>query len=409
VVAPKVTRPDRSGGSTSVGGPTKALRGSLQSVIAFVGTRFDLTDVSADGLHDPDRRQLAESAVDQSLTQLEGAGEIESSEVEALREAALREAVGLGALEILLADNAIREVVIEGPQQVFADRGDGLKSTGLVFSTGAMLSTIGLRLVAQAGIAPSFNESVYRATLPYGPQVTVILPPVAVRGPVLEIRRMSAEVNADDLVRLGVLNGDMLELLRTAVLARRNIVVAGPAGSGVTTVLGAIASFIDATQRVVLVEDVPDLPFDREQVISLAAGQRLGGPGLGELVRQASKLRADRLVIDDVRGGELYDVFSVLSTRRPGNLVGVHAETEQALSSLPSLVRRGSTLSHDDAASLTAEVVQLLVALDVTDEGKPRVSRIVETTRKGKEREVHELWVSEDGSFVPKDTPSFSG
>jgi pilus assembly protein CpaF len=391
---------------------TTGMRGArvaIQALIGQVNTRFDGSDTSVAALHDAERRQHAEATVNAVADEMSAAGELQGVNFEMVKEAVLREVIGLGALEPLLAESTVREVVVEGPGQVLADHGAGLKPTGLVFSSSAQLTTIALRLIAQAGGEVTGRDPMIRVTLPYGPQVTVVLPPVAVRGPIIEIRRMAPNVSADDLVDMGMMNNEMLELLRTAVQARRNIIVVGPAGSGVTSVLGATAGFIDNSQRIVTVEEVPDLPIDRDHVISLACGNRTGGPRLGEVVRQAAQLRSDRLVIDDVRGGELFDVFSVLSARRPGNLVGVHAETEQALSHLPALVRRGSALSQEDAAQLTSQVVHLLVALDVDTEGKGRVSRIVEMNVRAGERTVKDLWAFEDGKFASKGAPSFSG
>ena len=219
---------------------------------------------------------------------------------------------------------------------------------------------------------------------------------------------MTTATGPADLVKAGLLDTKMLELLRGAVAAHRNVVVVGPAGSGVTMVLSALASYIDKAERIVTVEDVPDLAIEREHLVSLAASSHVGGPQLRHLVRQAASMRADRLIVDDVSGGELFDVFSVLAARRPGSIVGVHAETDHALSHLPLLVQRGSDLSKDDAATFTAEVANIVVSLAVDDDGDGVVSRIVETQVKAGDRQVKDLWVHEGGRFVSKGTASFA-
>jgi len=207
----------------------------------------------------------------------------------------------------------------------------------------------------------------------------VVLPPVAIRGPIIEIRRMAPGPAADEMVKQGVLNKEILDLVRDAISARRTIAVLGPVGAGVTTLVGALTSLFSEEDRIVSAEDVPDLSIGRDGVVSLGTGGAGSGVRLRDVVRQAALMRADRIVVDDLRGNDTCDVFSELAARPGGDLVGIHGQGPAGM----ELVRQAKLGSHGAngaAAELVARAVQLVLELERDEEGSHRVVRVTEIT-----------------------------
>jgi pilus assembly protein CpaF len=283
---------------------------------------------------------------------------------------------------------------------VLADIGRGLELVPGHFSSPNAVVVIARRLLAQAG-RDLTGQSVYQASLPYGPQVTVILPPVAVRGPIIEVRRVGAGFGPDALTARGIMSADMLEVVRNAIASHRNIVVAGPVGSGVTTVLGAIADMIDETERLVTVEGVPDLRVSRQNVVCLGTGA-VNGLGLGSLVQQAGRMRADRLVVDDVKGADALEVLTEVASRKPGNLIGVHVSPGMAdPAHIRALMRLRTSAPQDVLDTLIAGSMHLLIELGQAEDGSRRVVRMAEVVdSKGAGVEVQDLFRF-DGDFKP--------
>lgn len=350
----------------------------LHALMAKLAQDFDVFDARAESLRDAARWAAAERAIDRTLRALVLEGVLdEGAEHTSLPSAALREAVGLGVIESLLADERVREIHVSGPSHVTADRGSGLEPVEGGFSDVAMLLTVIRRLLAQAGVPFDPARPVHEAVLPYGPHITVILPPVAVRGPVLEIRRAPKAITMQELVATGVLSFEMSQAIERAVTGRKNVFVVGPTGSGVTTVLSGIASIVPKKERVVVVESVPDLSLDRPGVVSLASGRVESGATLAQLVVTGSRLRADRLVIDDVGADELAIVLGALAGREGGHLVGVHATRDPDVVAPIRLLAR---VGGKDAAvldDLLARTVHLLVEVDTSKDGR-HVTRLAE-------------------------------
>jgi pilus assembly protein CpaF len=229
-----------------------------------------------------------------------------------------------------------------------------------------------------------------------------------VQGPILEIRRTARGASADDLVGKGVMNKAMLDVLKEAVARRRNIAVVGTVGAGVTTVLGAIASLCNDGERIVTAEDVPDLTIDREHVISLATGSSRSGLSLVDVVRQASRLRSDRLVVDDVHGDNAFDVLTEAASRGEGTFLGLHcAGGEDPVAAVSLLARLGGRLTDATLGGLLSRAVHLLVQVARTDEGR-RITSINELSS-GNDGSLksNSLFVY-DGEFAATGRPSFA-
>jgi pilus assembly protein CpaF len=264
------------------------------------------------------------------------------------------------------------------------------------------------RLLAQAGVTVDPSRPIHEGMTPDGVRVLAVMPPVALRGPVIELRRSARVVQPQDLVDRGYVSGDMLELMRTAVRGRRNVVVSGPVGSGVTTLLAGIAGLTSDTERLVTVEDVPDLSIPRRHVIGLSTGGP-SGLTLRQVLQQANRLRCDRMVIDDVRGVEARDVLVTMASRRDGMLVGVHASSAQdALGHLELLARLESGSPSVAVRQLIAEAVHLLVQVSRLEDGTRRVTAITEVVGLSDGQiETQDLYVWQDEFLSTGNEPRF--
>jgi pilus assembly protein CpaF len=208
-----------------------------------------------------------------------------------------------------------------------------------------------------------------------------------------------------ELTTRGVLNEEMADVLRRAVQARRNVAVVGPLGTGITTLLGALASFSEANERIVTAEDVADLGIQHEHVVSLASGGAHSGVSLRQVMHQAQRLRADRLVIDDVRDESALDALTVLASRGGGGLVGVHAAAgNQPLDALRGLACLGAS-SPQSVESLLARGVHVIVQVGHADGGR-RITRIAEVVQDGRGCETRELF-GYNGGFTTGSQASF--
>jgi pilus assembly protein CpaF len=373
------------------------LEGVLRAVVGRVSHQFDVRNADPGSLHDQHRRQHAQQLVEQVVGQLNGEGLLNDLNPEEVVGVAVQEIVGLGALEALLSNDSVREIVVEGPRRIVADFGRGLERVNNgFFSSADAVVTVARRLIAQSGGALEAGRHVHHTALPYGPHVTVILPPVAIRGPIIEIRRMASGPAADEMIKQGVLNKEILDLVRDAISARRTIAVLGPVGAGVTTLVGALTSLFADEDRIVSAEDVPDLAIARDGVVSLGTGGAGSGVRLRDVVRQAALLRADRIVVDDLRGPDTCEVFSELAARPGGDIVGIHGQGPAGM----ELVRQAKLGSHGAngaAAELVARAVQLVLELERDEDGSHRVVRVTEITG------------SEDGEINAQELYRFDG
>jgi pilus assembly protein CpaF len=381
----------------------RALRADPDAALTLVMRRvalvFDVHDTDPHALFDEERRASARNAIDAAISELEGEGLLDGTLDRAwLAAAALREAVGLGDLEPLMANESVREVVVEAPDRFLADLGGGLQPIDGRFSSPAAAMTVARRLLGQAGELADPSAPVLEATLPHGPHVTVVQPPVAVHGPIIEIRRMGPGPSLADLVNLGALSDEMHDVLAQAVAAERHIVVLGPAASGVTSMVGALASLAPAHQRLLVVEAVPDLSIPHDHVVHMAAG-RSGRVALRQVIQQASALRSDRLVIDDLRGAEVLDALTALAARPGGGILGVHtAAPGGPIQALHALARLERDVPDSSLHTLIAGAAHLIVQLGRTEDGRRRVVALSEVVPSPSGTKARGLFVY-DGGF----------
>jgi pilus assembly protein CpaF len=297
----------------------------------------------------------------------------------------LRDTVGLGPLEELLSDPAVEEVMVNGAESVFVERWGRIEPAETRFEDEEELRNSIERILAPLGRRVDELSPMVDARLADGSRVNVVIPPLAVDGPILSIRRFGASrPGPRELVELGTLTEGHLETLASAVAGRRSILVTGGTGSGKTTLLNALSSFIGPAERVVTIEDAAELRLQQPHVVRLES-RPAGVEGRGEvtirdLLRNALRMRPDRIVIGEVRGPEALDLLTALNTGHDGALSTVHANSpEDAISRIETLaLMAGVGLPHDAIADQARRGIDLVVHLQRTEDGARRVTRIAE-------------------------------
>ena len=304
---------------------------------------------------------------------------------EALTTRILQDTVGLGPLEELLTDPAVEEVMVNGPNQVYVERGGRIEPAGIRFADEEELRNAIERILAPLGRRIDELSPMVDARLADGSRVNVVIPPLAIDGPTLSIRRFGAHrPGPRELLELGTMSASQYELLESAVGGRRSILVSGGTGSGKTTLLNSLSSFVPANERVVTIEDAAELRLQQPHVVRLES-RPAGVEGRGEvtirdLLRNALRMRPDRIVIGEVRGPEALDLLTALNTGHDGALSTVHASSPvDALSRLETLaLMAGLGLPHDAIAEQVRRGVDLVVHMERLPDGRRLVGAIHE-------------------------------
>jgi len=297
----------------------------------------------------------------------------------------VRDSVGLGPLEVLLADPAVEEVMVNGADRVYIERRGRLEETDVRFESEEDLRNAIERILAPLGRRVDELSPMVDARLADGSRVNVVIPPLAIDGPALSIRRFGANrPGPDRLVEIGTLSSGQRSLLEEAVAGRRSVLVSGGTGSGKTTLLNALSSFIAASERVVTIEDAAELRLQQPHVVRLES-RPAGVEGRGEvtirdLLRNALRMRPDRIVIGEVRGVEALDLLTALNTGHDGALSTVHANSpDDALSRLETLaLMAGVGLPHAAVAEQVRRGIDLVIHLQRLSDGSRRVTEIAE-------------------------------
>jgi pilus assembly protein CpaF len=283
----------------------------------------------------------------------------------------------------LLADPTVDEVLVNGPDQVWVERRGRLQRAPTRFVDAEALRDACARLVASAGRRIDDASPMVDARLADGSRLNIVLPPVAPDGPLLSLRRFAPRAfTLETLVERGSLEQDVADLLAACVAARLDIVIAGGTSTGKTSLLGALAGTVDATERIVTVEDSAELRIERPHVVRLesrpASLEGTGGISIRELVRNALRMRPDRLIVGEVRGGEALDLLQAMNTGHDGSLTTVHANTPSgALRRLEMLALYGGVeLPHSVVREQVATAIDVVVQLRRMRDGSRRVSAV---------------------------------
>ena len=344
-----------------------------------------------------ERRRIEAAAGDGGVVPLEEsvrelvaseAAILPAAEREVLAARIVRESVGLGPLEDLLADPAVEEVMVNGPGTVYVERRGTLEETDVAFADEEELRHTIERILAPLGRRVDELSPMVDARLADGSRVNVVVPPLAIDGPAVSIRRFGAErPGPDELVARGSLGPAQRRLLEQAVSERRSILVSGGTGSGKTTLLNALSGFIAPGERVVTIEDAAELRLRQPHVVRLES-RPAGIEGRGEvtirdLLRNALRMRPDRIVIGEVRGAEALDLLTALNTGHDGALSTVHANSPaDALARLETLALMADVgLPHAAVAEQVQRGIDFVVQLERRPDGSRVVAEIAEVVR----------------------------
>ena len=316
-----------------------------------------------------------------------------------IRELILRDTVGLGPLEELLSDPAVEDVMVNGPDEVYVERRGRIESTGVSFASEQALRDTIERILAPLGRRVDELSPTVDARLADGSRVNVVIPPLAIDGPALSIRRFTAaRPDPDQLVATGTLTADLRELLAAAVRARRSVLVSGGTGAGKTTLLNALSAYIDPAERVITIEDAAELRLRQPHVVRLESRppsvEGRGEVTIRDLLRNALRMRPDRIVIGEVRGREALDLLTALNTGHDGALSTVHANSPaDALRRLETLaLMAGVGLPHDAIREQVRRGIHLVVHLARSPEGERRVVEVGEVVSAAGGVGVQEVW-----------------
>lgn len=299
----------------------------------------------------------------------------------------LDELLGLGPLEPLLKDATITEIMVNTASIVFVERAGRIEETRARFADNRHLQRIIQKIVSGMGRRIDESSPMVDARLPDGSRVNAIIPPLAVDGPILTIRKFSkTPVDMDKLVSFGAMPPACAEVLRAVVMGRRNVLISGGTGSGKTTMLNAMSASIGAHERVVTIEDSAELQLQQRHVIRLetrpANMEGRGEINQRDLVKNALRMRPDRIVLGECRGGEAFDMLQAMNTGHDGSMTTAHANTPRdALSRLEQMIgMSGLEVSPKAARSQIASAIHVVLQLERLSDGKRRLTSLAEVT-----------------------------
>lgn len=307
------------------------------------------------------------------------------AERDQLRKDVIANILGYGVLEPLLEDESVTEILVNGHNQVFIERGGRLMETDIRFRSQTELMRIIDRIVTPLGRRVDESSPMVDARLPDGSRVNIIIPPLVLNGPCISIRKFAKNVfSENDLLRTTTLNEQMIEFLRACVLARLNIVVSGGTGTGKTTMLNVLSNFLPATERIVTIEDSAELQLNQRHVVRLEARpaniEGRGQISIRQLVINALRMRPDRIIVGEVRGGEALDMLQAMNTGHDGSLTTAHANTARdALHRVETMVlMAGTDMPLRAIREQIAAGFNLIVQLDRLSDGTRKVIQICE-------------------------------
>jgi len=395
-------------------GPGAAPRQQYLELRASVHRKL-LNRLNLEALAHADRAR-AESEIRTLMSQLlaEEPTPLNIGEREQLFAEVVDDVFGLGPLEPLLRDPSVSDILVNTAQNVFVERKGKMERVTASFQDNAHLMRVIDRIVSRVGRRVDDSSPMVDARLPDGSRVNAIIPPLAVDGPLLSIRRFPAErLKANDLVTLGALTAPMLEFLSHCVRSKLNCLISGGTGAGKTTLLNVLSSYISEEERIVTIEDAAELQLHQEHVARLetrpANVEGKGAIRQRQLVVNALRMRPDRIVIGEVRGEEALDMLQAMNTGHDGSLTTVHANTPRdALTRVETMIAMGSTnLPEKAMRHQIASAIQIVMQQTRLSDGTRKVTSISEIT--GMEGDIitmqeifvfEKLGVSQEGRVI---------
>jgi pilus assembly protein CpaF len=405
---------DEMTASTGMPSRSAAYSAIKAEVHASIGAEVDVA--AAATMTESDRVTRLREKVSDAVRKVAAAhaNDIALEDVGPLCDEIVAEALGLGPLEELLASPDVSEIMVNGPERIFVERFGKLELTAKRFATPQQLKLVIERILAPLGRRVDESSPMVDARLADGSRVNVIIEPLALEGATMSIRRFGTrKLDIDDLVRLGAVSPQVVSLLRAAIRARLNVVVSGGTGSGKTTFLNILSSFIPPTERIVTIEDAAELQLRQEHVVRLESRPpNIEGKGevrIRDLVRNSLRMRPDRVIIGECRGGEALDMLQAMNTGHDGSLTTVHANTPRdALSRIETMtLMAGFDLPVRAIREQIAGAVDMIVQVARLRDGSRKVMSIAEVV--GMEGDVitmqdivtfDQRGVNEDGKVI---------
>lgn len=345
---------------------------------------LDLPALRPEDIQNERFRQHAEKLVDRILQEFSAQIPTTTTHQEVKKDF-LSETLGLGALDDLLADERVSEIMVVDRSTVFVERGGRMEQVPVGFGSDEALRSIVERIIMPLGRRVDESQPLVDARLPDGSRVNIIIPPLALRGPAITIRKFSKKpLSLEQLQELGAMDQRMLRFLVRCVKARKNIIISGGTGSGKTTLLNAMSQNVNTSERIVTIEDSAELQLIQPHVVRLetrpANFEGQGAFTIRDLVKNALRMRPDRIVVGECRGGEALDMLQAMNTGHDGSLTTLHANNPQeAISRLETMCLMADIeLPVKAIRAQIASSVHLIVQQSRMSDGSRRVSAISE-------------------------------
>jgi pilus assembly protein CpaF len=412
VIGRSVSLPSRRGVHLEPLDPKVVKMLDLQSnILERLRAKLDLDKIPMERLHEEDLWQRAERATIDLVETLETSGELPKYiDQDTLIKEALNEALALGPLEDLLADEQIDEIIIDRRDRVVVGKAGVLRGSGKAFSSDDVFEKVVRRLVAEAGATVDETRPLVDLRMRDGTRLTAAVAPVAARGACLVLKKPASQTpQLADLVGQNALSAGMADFLATCVTARRNVLVCGAAGSGKTTVVGSLAAASPLGERVVSIEEVSEISLNRDEWIQLetrAGTGRNPEVDMGHLLETALRLAPDRLVVGEVRGREALPLVQALCASIDGAVVAMTGEgAAAALGRLAMLARLSSPSADGAIRELVAQAFEIVIHVARWSDGTLRVLSVEEVVGCTESTfETHVLFQFRDGAFVATGT-----
>lgn len=307
------------------------------------------------------------------------------TEKQTLLDAILSEILGFGPLDALLRDDSISEIMVNGPKQVYIERRGKLVKTDVLFQNNEHVLRIIERIVAPIGRRIDESQPLVDARLPDGSRVNIVIPPIALKGPTITIRKFSKKpLQIEDLIKYQSITPRAAEFLKNCVIARLNVVVSGGTGSGKTTLLNVLSNFIPDDERIITVENAAELQLNKDHVVTLESrSANIEGKGevsIRDLVINCLRMRPERIVVGECRGGEALEMLQAMNTGHDGSLTTAHANSpKDTISRLETMcLMSGMDLPVRAIREQIASAVQLIVQQERMKDGSRKVTSITE-------------------------------
>jgi pilus assembly protein CpaF len=369
--------------------PLRDIRRSVQTQIQHeLLKRMDMKRLTLQGVDRLGLEKNAREKISAIVSEVVSNGRLpEGLDPARLEEDVFNEAMRLGPLEELLADDSVSEIMVNGPSNVYVERGGRLQLSDCQFADDASVMAVIERIIAPLGRRCDESQPYVDARLQDGSRVNAIISPLSLSGPTITIRKFSKKaLTPDDFIRFGTWTKAAADFMRLCVILRKNIIVAGGTGSGKTTLLNLLSGYIPSTERIVTVEDAAELRLQQPHVVRLEARPaNIEGKGavlIRDLVKNCLRMRPDRIIVGECRGGEALDMLQAMNTGHDGSLTTVHANSPRdVISRLETMVlMSGMDLPSRAIREQIASAVDIIIHESRLSDGSRRVTAISEVT-----------------------------